>query len=67
MEYNIDIKAKCKILKSIVFTGARCTDKAIKKCMNMVIETVWELVIFWGEGDEYRDPAVGSGIWYFFF
>lgn len=40
MEYNIDIKAKCKILKSIVFTGARCRDKAIKKCMNMVIETV---------------------------
>ena len=40
MEYNIDIKAKCKILKSIVFMDARCRDKAIKKCVNMVIEIV---------------------------
>ena len=67
MEYNIDIKAKYKIIKSIVFKDARCRDKTVKKCMNMVIETVWEVVIFFGEGDEYGDLAVGSGFWWIFF
>lgn len=67
MEYNIDIKAKYKIIKSIVFKDAHCRDKTIKKCMNMVIETVWEVVVFSGEGDEYRDLAAGSGFWWFFF